>query len=152
MLSNRLFRRLAQLGLVLALLAALPGVPAVATVLASLPPSVLSKIDPQVLAQTANGGQADFLVVLADQADLSGAAALPTKIEKGRYVFHALLAKAQSTQAPLLAWLQARHAEYRAYAIVNMLWVKGDAHLAQALAARADVAKLEANPDRKSVV
>ncbi len=145
-LSNLLVRRLVRAGLLLVFLAALPGVPAAATVLADLSPSVLSKIDPRVLAQTANGGQAEFLVVLADQADLSGAAALPTKLEKGRYVFHTLLAMAHSTQAPLLAWLQAQHAEYRSYAIVNMLWVKGDARLAQALAARADVAKLEANP------
>ena len=110
------------------------------------PPSVMSKIDPRVLAQTAAGGQAEFLVVLADQADLSGAAGLPTKIEKGRYVTHALLAKAQGTQGPLIAWLRAQPAQYQAYYIVNMVWVKGGASLVQALAARPDVSGIQANP------
>jgi len=38
------------------------------------------------MEHTANGQQAEFLVMLADQADFGGAAALPTKTEKGRYV------------------------------------------------------------------
>ena len=77
----------------------------------------MSKVDPLVLAQTAGGGQAEFLVVLADQADLSGAAGLATKIEKGRFVYQALLAKAQSTQGPLLAWLQAQQVPYQRFTL-----------------------------------
>jgi len=38
------------------------------------------------MEHTANGQQAEFLVMLADQADFGGAAALRTKTEKGRYV------------------------------------------------------------------
>jgi hypothetical protein len=45
-----------------------------------------TKIAPWVTEHTANGQQAEFFVVLTDQADLSGAAALATKNEKGRYV------------------------------------------------------------------
>ena len=48
------------------------------------------KIAPWVLEHTANGQRAEFIVVLTDQADLSGAAALTTKMEKGRYVYEAL--------------------------------------------------------------
>src|SRR5258706_12413361 len=108
MFTKRFLPWLARAGLVLVLLlAALPGVPAAANAsaapLPSLPASILSKIDPQVLAQTANGGQADFLVVLVEQAALSGAAARPTKREKGRDVFHGLLATTQRTQRPLVA-------------------------------------------------
>jgi len=136
-----------RLSLVVMLLLALPGLPAPALAGAPvLPPTVLSKIDPLVLAQTAGGGQAEFLVVLADQADLSYAASLPTKIEKGRFVYHSLLAKAQSTQGPLIAWLRARGTQYQPYYIVNMVWVKGDASLLPALAARPDVASIQANP------
>ena len=47
---------------------------------------IATKIAPWVTEHTANGQQAEFFVVLADQADLGGAAALPTKSEKGRYV------------------------------------------------------------------
>ena len=106
----------------------------------------LGKIAPWVMEHTAGGGQAEFLIVLADQADLSGAEALPTKLEKGRYVRDALWSKAQSTQAPLLAQLAARHIEHRSYYIVNLIWVKGDRNLALDLAARPDVARIEANP------
>src|SRR5207248_11657887 len=45
------------------------------------------KIAPWVIEQTANGQQAELFVVLKDQADLSGAVALATKAEKGRYVY-----------------------------------------------------------------
>ena len=49
------------------------------------------KIAPWVIDHTANGQQAEFFVVLADQADLSQAATLQTKAEKGRYVYDTLL-------------------------------------------------------------
>ena len=39
----------------------------------------LSKIAPWVMEHTVNGQQAEFMVVLVDQADLSPAAALATK-------------------------------------------------------------------------
>src|SRR6266581_5057483 len=55
-----------------------------------------TKIAPWVMEHTANGQQAEFFVVLADQADLSGAAALPIKNEKGRYVYDALWNKSQA--------------------------------------------------------
>ena len=110
------------------------------------PAAPLDKIAPWVMEHTAGGGQAEFLIVLADQADLSGAEALSTKLEKGRYVRDALWSKAQSTQAPLLAQLAARHIEHRAYYIVNLIWAKGDRNLALDLAARPDVARIEANP------
>src|SRR5437870_12579470 len=41
--------------------------------------AALSKIAPWVLQHTADGKEAEFLVVLSEQADLSRAAALPTK-------------------------------------------------------------------------
>ena len=57
-----------------------------------------NKIAPWVLEHTANGQEAEFFVVLSDQADLSQAAALQTKAEKGRYVYNALVIKSQTTQ------------------------------------------------------
>jgi hypothetical protein len=56
-----------------------------------------SKIAPWVMDHTANGQQAEFFVLLADQADLSPAANLPTKTEKGRFVYQTLLENAQTT-------------------------------------------------------
>jgi serine protease AprX len=105
-----------------------------------------SKIAPWVKQHTANAQQAEFFVVLADQADLSQAAALQTKAEKGRYVYNALLSKSQATQGPILRWLRARGVEYQSFYIVNAILVKGSREIAEALAARPDVARVEGNP------
>src|SRR6266513_1703995 len=106
----------------------------------------LGKIAPWVMEHTANGQQAEFFVVLAEQADLSGAASLPTKTEKGRFVYQTLLEKAQSTQAPILQWLRDRKIENQSFYIVNAILVKGDRQLAETLAARPDVARVTGNP------
>ena len=106
-----------------------------------------NKIASWVIDHTANRQQAEFFVVLADQADLSGAASLPTKAEKGRFVHQTLLEKAQSTQGPILQWLRDRNIEYRSFYIVNAILVKGGHQLAETLAARPDVARVTGNPD-----
>ena len=108
--------------------------------------AVLSKIAPWVLQQTENGKQAEFLVVLSEQANLSGAEGLTTKQERGRYVRDVLLNKAEATQGPLLTWLRERNIEHRSYYIVNFIWVKGDRNVALELAARPDVGHIEGNP------
>src|SRR6266480_2493797 len=104
------------------------------------------KIAPWVTEHTANGQQAEFLVVLADQADLSPAAALNTKAEKGRFVHDALWNKAQTTQGPILQWLRERGIEHSSFYIVNAILVKGSREIAEALASRSDVARVEGNP------
>jgi serine protease AprX len=108
-------------------------------------PAWQSKVDAWVTA-TAASGDTEFLIYLSEQADLSAAAALPTKLEKGQYVYEALTRVAQHTQAPVIAALQASGAEYRLYWVANMIWALGDEQLVQALAARPDVAHLYANP------
>ncbi len=104
------------------------------------------KIAPWVIEHTANGQQAEFFVVLADQADLHPAATLATKAEKGRYVYDALRKKSQETQGPILRWLRERAIEHRSFYIVNAILVKGSREIAEALAARPDVARVEGNP------
>jgi hypothetical protein len=86
--------------------------------------NVANKIAPWVVAQTAHGQQAEFFVVLADQADLSGAAALRAKNEKGRFVHDALWNKSQATQRPILRWLREHSVEHRPFYIVNAILVK----------------------------
>src|ERR1044072_4408940 len=109
-------------------------------------PNAMAKIAPWVLEHTTDNKDAEFLVVLVDQADLSGAAALQTKAEKGRFVYNALYRKAQTTQKPLLDWLSQNRIEHRSFYIVNMIWVKGNFNVALTLALRADVERIEGNP------
>lgn len=105
-----------------------------------------AKIASRVLSETSNGGATEALVVLAQQADLTPAQNLPTKLEKGRFVVNALRSVAQSSQAPVLALLQQRGIPYQSFYIVNMIKVTGDRSLMETLAARSDVAEIEANP------
>jgi len=101
---------------------------------------------------TANGAMAEAVVVFNEQADLSAAATLPTKFEKGRYVVAALRAVANRTQAPLKALLEQRGISYQSFYIVNMIKITGDRALIQELAARADVNRVEANPHVRTIL
>lgn len=101
------------------------------------------KIAPRVMNETANGGMTEALVVLSEQADLSAAATLPTKLEKGRYVVNALRAVANRTQGPLKTLLEQRGIAYQSFYIVNMIKITGDRNLMQELAARPDVKQID---------
>jgi subtilisin family serine protease len=105
-----------------------------------------NKIAPWVMEHTGNGQKAEFFVVLADHADLSQVVNLPTKSEKGRYVYTTLLDKSRVTQEPILQWLREHGLEHRSFYIVNAILVKGSREIAEALAARPDVARIEGNP------
>ncbi len=107
--------------------------------------SIATKIAPWVIDHTANG-QAEFLVVLADQGDLTGVAALPTRSQKGRYVYDTLRSKSEATQGSILQWLNDRGLKHRSFYIVNAVLVTGGREIADALAARPDVARVEGNP------
>jgi subtilisin family serine protease len=110
------------------------------------------KISARVLDETANGGTTEALVVLAEQADLSPATVLPTKLAKGRFVFDSLREVANRTQAPIVALLRQRGISYQSFWIVNMIHVTGNRALLEELAARADVKQIDANPYVRSAL
>ena len=109
-------------------------------------PATAQTIDARIFAGRAAGESASFLVVMRQQADLSGARFFAKKAEKGRFVFEALRALAEQTQAPLRAALDAAGIRYRSFYLVNMIAVAGDRSLARQLAARDDVSGLAPNP------
>jgi serine protease AprX len=104
-----------------------------------------SKVDAWVL-DTAATGETEFLIFLNQQADLSQAALLNSKIEKGLYVYQRLTETAQRTQPPLLAALKQQGIEHHAYWIANMVWARSSLQTIQSLAQRSDVAHIYANP------
>lgn len=126
---------------------------AVAAVASAAPPTARStppepwrtKVDPWVL-DAAGAGEAEFLVFLADQADVSSAAALGSKREKGEYVYRTLSEHAARTQAGLRRSLERMGVAWQPFWVANMIWVRGDVAALAALAARADVARIYANP------
>lgn len=97
------------------------------------------KVDPTVLT-AATTGQAEFLIYMNSQADLSGAAALPTKEEKGQFVYQQLTATAQTTQPGVLYTLSSSGAPHQSFWVTNAIWAKGDLALLQAVAVRPEVA------------
>lgn len=111
--------------------------------------AIQAKIDSQVLDAAGSGTLTRFLLVLTDQADLSGAAELPTKLQKGRYVFGRLQATAARTQPAVAAELDRLGITYESLYIINALVGEAPAGgriTAQAivdLAQRADVARIE---------
>ncbi len=103
------------------------------------------KIDAWVM-ERASSAPTEFLIFLSDQADLSPAASLPTKEQKGAFVYAALASHAASTQKPLLRELDALGIAYRPFWVANMVWAKGDRGAVEQIAARPDVAHIYANP------
>src|SRR5262245_30484968 len=110
------------------------------------PTEIDKKIEPWVIENTRAGAQAEYFVVLERQADLSAAAKLKGKLDKGKYVYRTLFRTAEESQRALRAELDARGVEYRSFYLVNALLVKGDRELARLLAARPDVRRIDGNP------
>jgi serine protease AprX len=143
---RRIFCSLFLIAAIAALVAALGSSDAVGQRVGGNAVNIANKIAPWVVQHTAYGQQAEFFVVLADRADLSASANLPTKTEKARFVYQTLSEKAQRTQRPILQWLRDRNIEHQSFYIVNAILVKGTRQIADTLAARPDVARVEGNP------
>jgi len=97
----------------------------------------------------APGGQADFLVYLAAQADLEEADLIEDWEARGQFVFDALRETARTSQAGLMQSLSSQEAsgevaQFQSYFIVNAIGVRGGVAALDALAARPDVAFIEA--------
>src|SRR5262252_512869 len=105
-------------------------------------------VDPRIFAGKAAGERASFLVVLRDQADLSGAKRIPDRFDRRRYVYETLRAEAETAQGPLRERLVRAGVPFRPHFLVNMVEVEGDERLARELAGRVDVASVATNASR----
>jgi len=104
----------------------------------------MAAVDANIYTTLEREGTAQVLVILQQQADLSGADWLQAKADKGAFVYAQLTSIAEQTQAPLRSFLDSRGVGYRAYWIVNMLMVAVDASLLDALAQQPGVERIEA--------
>jgi subtilisin family serine protease len=103
------------------------------------------KIEPKVRHQIAQRGTTGFWVVLDSEPDLSGAERLKDKTAKARFVHTAKTRHAVKSQTGLRALLDRRHAKYNSFWIDNSLFVTGDSGLLAEIAARPEVAAVEAD-------
>ena len=100
-----------------------------------------TKVDPTVLS-AAGLAETEFLIYMKQQADLSGSSALPTKEEKGHYVYQQLTTTAQTTQANVQQTLTQLGAPFQSFWISNTLWARGSLAVVQAVAALPEVAAI----------
>ncbi|MCC6726199.1 MAG: S8 family serine peptidase, partial [Saprospiraceae bacterium] len=110
-------------------------------------PDWLQKVDPYLLEKTASGQSAQFLILLAQQADLSAANDLRTKDEKAIFVYQTLRQTAATTQGSLQSLLAQNGATFESIFIVNAIKTSGNQALIAQIAQRPDVALLAGNPN-----
>lgn len=104
------------------------------------------KIAPAVVSLATAQPEIEFFVFLSEQADLSAAADLDTKLDKGRYVYETLTEVANRTQVPVIAAVRESGAAYKSFWVANMVWVRGDGRTLERMARRSDVSYIHANP------
>jgi serine protease AprX len=107
-----------------------------------------AQVNPQLAAAAQHAGRTEALIVLPDQGT-PAMAALPQGADykaHRRALVEALRQRADTQQAGLRAWLDARHIEYRPFWISNMVFAKLSAADLAALAARTDISRIEPNP------
>jgi subtilisin family serine protease len=110
-----------------------------------------TKIEAGLIEQIQNSSdqQATFIVYLTTQADLNAAYQIQDWALRGDLVFHTLLETAQETQADLISYLENQRisgavSSYRPFYIVNAISVTAGLETLNDLAARPDVAYIEA--------
>ncbi|MEP6995276.1 MAG: S8 family serine peptidase [Acidobacteriota bacterium] len=113
--------------------------------LAFRPSEAHARLDARLFAGRAADEKVSVLVVLREQADLSGAAGIGDRIERRRFVYEALRAQAESSQAELKEDLRRQGVRFRSHFLVNVLEVEADRATAERLSARRDVASVAAN-------
>jgi len=101
----------------------------------------------RVWEATADGGEADVLVLLDEQADLRGAKGLRDREARGAFVYDTLRKAALRSQAALRADLDAAGVAYRPFYVINAIAVRADRDLVNRLALRPEVERIAANPE-----
>ncbi len=83
------------------------------------------RVDSQVLATLAASGSADFVIEMAEQADLSAAYAISDWNERGQYVVDTLKATAERSQKDAIGQLNRQGARFTSYFVSNVIVVRG---------------------------
>jgi subtilisin family serine protease len=84
--------------------------------------------------------------VFREEADLAGASSISDRTERIRFVANALRARADLSQAPLRARLEASGIPFRAFFLVNMIEVVAPRSVAEEIAGLDGVSAIAANP------
>lgn len=88
-----------------------------------------------------------FLIVMSEQADLSGAAAIGDPTARRAFVRERLLETARHTQEPIRQALEAAGLTYRPFYLINMIRVEGHHRQMEQFAHLPGVARVMLNPN-----
>ena len=106
------------------------------------------KIDPDILNEMDSEiEEIEFIIVLKEQADVSGAKQLKGKTAKGQYVFSKLREHALQTQTAIQVMLKNEQRSFQSLSIVNAIHTSGNAALITRLAQLPEVAQINSNPE-----
>jgi len=103
------------------------------------------KVDASVL-ETSVAGNAEFIVVVSDRADLSAARQVQGRVSRIDHVVRRLRKTAADAQRPVLQKLETHGAEVRPYWIANVVWARGNRKAIEAVARSPRVVRVDANP------
>lgn len=104
-----------------------------------------SKFGRGVSAELTGAGRASVVIYLSEQANVSAAYEMKDQDARGWYVYDTLTKQAERTQADLRSFLKARGVEFQSFWAANMIVATVDPPLAEAIAARSDVARIDSN-------
>ncbi len=107
------------------------------------------KIHPSVYAQFQSQTEVEIIVLMREQADISGADRLQTKEEKGAFVFNILRGTGERSQANIQQFLNAQNVHFQPFWLVNTLYLKTNFDIVRQIAERDDVAEVMNNPHAK---
>jgi len=103
------------------------------------------RVDADLQAEIAANDSADFVIELAEQADLSAAYGITDWNERGQYVVDALQTTADRSQKKTVGLLKQQGAKFTAYYAKNEIVVRGgNQHLLEVIANLPEVARVRA--------
>ncbi len=112
--------------------------------------SAAARIDPRLAAEAAAGPVEALIELHAKASDLPLDPAL-APLARRRLWVDLLRSTAAESQRDLIAWLDAQRIDHEAFWIANVVQVRADRATLEAIAARADVAAIEADRTMRSV-
>ena len=108
-----------------------------------------SKVNPSVFAQFQSQTEVEIIVLMREQADVSGADRLASKEEKGTFVFNILRGTSERSQGGIQQLLNAQNKRFQSFWVVNGLFLTANFDLIKQIAERDDVAEVMNNPHAK---
>lgn len=110
-------------------------------------PNWQSKVEVTLWPALEKGESVDCILLLTQQPDLRGAYQLPTKKQKGQYVFQQLVTQANQTQSALKTLLHKEGIQYQSLYIINALRIEANLETVAKVAQRPEVKAVIANPN-----